>query len=81
MYSLPGYPLKHGQEAFDVEAKTRDAMTLFLKSHMAEFAPDAKPMVIMSDIDEIPSAHTLRLLKVCDFGKSIHLQLRNFLYR
>ncbi|KAK0461052.1 glycosyltransferase family 17 protein [Desarmillaria tabescens] len=77
---LPGYPLKEGQTAWNVEAKTRDTMTAFLRSHMTEFAPTTRPLVIMSDVDEIPSSHTLRLLKSCDFGTSIHLQLRSYVY-
>ncbi|PBK91709.1 glycosyltransferase family 17 protein [Armillaria gallica] len=77
---LPGYPLKDGQTAWIVEAKTRDTMTAFLRSHMTEFAPTTRPLVVMSDVDEIPSGHTLRLLKACDFGTTIHLQLRNYVY-
>lgn len=38
-------------------------------------------MVVMSDLDEIPARHTVDLLKTCDFGPSIHLQLRDYLYR
>ena len=35
----------------------------------------------MSDVDEIPSAHTINLLRWCDEVPSIlHLQLKNYLY-
>lgn len=34
----------------------------------------------MSDIDEIPSKHTISLLRACEFGSSIHLLMRNYLY-
>jgi beta-1,4-mannosyl-glycoprotein beta-1,4-N-acetylglucosaminyltransferase len=38
-------------------------------------------LVIMADVDEIPSAHTIRLLQSCDgFPSIMHLQLRNYLY-
>jgi len=38
-------------------------------------------LVIMADADEIPSAHTIRLLQSCDgFPPIMHLQLRNYLY-
>ncbi|KAK0486017.1 glycosyltransferase family 17 protein [Armillaria novae-zelandiae] len=77
---IPGYPLEGDQSPWNVEAKTRDTMTAFLRSHMTEFAPTTRPLVVMSDVDEIPSAHTLQLLKACDFGTSIHLQLRNYVY-
>ncbi|KAK1232157.1 hypothetical protein PQX77_004705 [Marasmius sp. AFHP31] len=62
------------------EARTRDAMTSLLNAHIAQY-PSTDSLVIMSDVDEIPSAHTIRLLKYCDFGRSIHLQLRNYVYR
>ncbi|KAF8907981.1 glycosyltransferase family 17 protein [Mucidula mucida] len=77
---VPGYPLKEGQTAWQAEAETRGAMTSLLRSHMIEFHPNTKSLVIMSDIDEIPSLSTLKLLKYCDFGMSLHLQLRNYLY-
>ncbi|KAJ7594639.1 glycosyltransferase family 17 protein [Mycena floridula] len=77
---LPGYPLPPGKVAFDVEAKTRDAMTQFLRSHIAELRPETQPLVLMSDVDEIPSAHSIKLLRACDFGSAVHLQLRNYLY-
>lgn len=48
---------------------------------MTEFLPETQSLVLMSDIDEIPSAHTVELLRVCDFGSSLHLQMRNYLYR
>ncbi|CAA6668229.1 unnamed protein product [Spirodela intermedia] len=38
-------------------------------------------LLIMSDVDEIPSGHTINLLRWCDGTPEIlHLQLRNFLY-
>ncbi|KAL0581326.1 hypothetical protein V5O48_000702 [Marasmius crinis-equi] len=62
------------------EAATRDTMTSFIRSHITEFPPNTDSLVIMSDVDEIPSSHTIRLLKHCDFGQSIHLQMRNYIY-
>ena len=38
------------------------------------------PLVVFSDVDEIPSAHTLHLLRMCQFPSPIHLQMRNYLY-
>ncbi|KAF8622656.1 hypothetical protein AX15_006767 [Amanita polypyramis BW_CC] len=78
---LPGYPLKPGQSPWDVEAHTRDTMTTLLRAHINQPQhSSAQFLVVMSDLDEIPSHHTLKLLKSCDFGSKIHLQLRNFLY-
>ena len=82
LFSLPGYPLEPGESAWDFEAATRDTMTRLLRAHMNRPGQAKTPfLVVMSDMDEIPSHHTLKLLKACDFGSKIHLQLRNFLYR
>ncbi|KAG5645440.1 hypothetical protein DXG03_006264 [Asterophora parasitica] len=77
---LPGYVLAPGQTAWHVESGTRDAMTLLLRNHVHALPSVTRSLVIMSDIDEIPSKHSIDLLKNCEFGESIHLQLRNFLY-
>jgi len=79
--SIPGYPLSGGRVAWEVEAHTRSIMTVMLDQHMKTLPTPMKYLVVMSDLDEIPSVQTIQLLKACDFGDSIHLQLRNFLYR
>jgi len=56
-------------------------MTMLIQSHIRGFPPETESMVVMSDLDEIPARHTVNLLKHCDFGLSLHLQLRDFLYR
>ncbi|THH33606.1 hypothetical protein EUX98_g598 [Antrodiella citrinella] len=77
---LPGYPLKSGETAWDVERRTRDAMSDLIRESVFRFSPQTQTLVIMADLDEIPARHTVALLKECDFGKSIHLQFRNYLY-
>jgi hypothetical protein len=56
-------------------------MTGLIRTHVLTLTGDARPIVLMSDLDEIPARHTVDLLKNCDFGPSIHLQLRDYLYR
>ena len=80
-FSLPGYALRPGQSAWDVEAHTRNTMTMLIRSHISSFTAETQSMVLMSDLDEMPARHTVDLLKNCDFGSSIHLQLRDYLYR
>ncbi|KJA28953.1 glycosyltransferase family 17 protein [Hypholoma sublateritium FD-334 SS-4] len=77
---LPGNALRPGQSPWDVEAHTRNTMTGLIRSHVATFAPNTLTIVFMSDLDELPARHTVDLLKNCDFGPSIHLQLRDYLY-
>jgi beta-1,4-mannosyl-glycoprotein beta-1,4-N-acetylglucosaminyltransferase len=71
-----------GEDPWGWEAHQRDSMTALLESRLQ--STTRPPLVIFSDVDEIPSAHTLRLLKACDFasdGKGpLHLQMRTFLY-
>ncbi|KAG6910570.1 hypothetical protein DXG01_009520 [Tephrocybe rancida] len=74
---VPGYK---GQVAWDAEAATRGAMTSLLQTHIQALPSGDPILIIMSDIDEIPSRHTVELLKACNYGERIHLQLRNFLY-
>ncbi|KAF7428162.1 hypothetical protein PC9H_007383 [Pleurotus ostreatus] len=77
---LPGYPLTPSQSAWDVEAHTRGTMSSLLKQQISQFPAQTETLVIMSDVDEIPSRHSISLLKACEFGRAIHLQLRNYLY-
>lgn len=79
-YQLFHGPVQPEQSAWDVEAATRDAMTRLLESHHRNLPSGTQSLIIMSDIDEIPSQHTISLLKACEFGEAIHLQLRNFVY-
>ncbi|EJD01701.1 glycosyltransferase family 17 protein [Fomitiporia mediterranea MF3/22] len=77
---LPGYELRDGRTAWDVEAHTRNIMSRQLRAYISSLPSSTQTLVVMSDIDEIPSWHTLALLKACDFGNRIHLLLRNYLY-
>ncbi|EPS62280.1 hypothetical protein M569_12510, partial [Genlisea aurea] len=65
------------KEPFLEEAYQRVALDQLLR--MAGIEDD--DLVIMSDADEIPSGHTVDLLRWCDETPSVlHLQLRNYLY-
>lgn len=66
------------QAAWDWEAKQRDAMTRLIQTRLPNTL--RPPLVIFSDVDEIPSAQTLRLLKACAFPAPLHLQMRNYMY-
>jgi beta-1,4-mannosyl-glycoprotein beta-1,4-N-acetylglucosaminyltransferase len=77
---LPGYPLHPDEDAWDVERRTRDAMTGLLHSYITQHPANRDVLVHMADVDEIPSSHSLALLKACDFGNAIHLQLREYVY-
>ena len=64
---------------FAREASARSQMTGLL--HSARVGLQEDDLVVMSDLDEIPSAEALSLLRDCwGYGDAIHLQLRNYLY-
>jgi beta-1,4-mannosyl-glycoprotein beta-1,4-N-acetylglucosaminyltransferase len=53
-------------------------MTQLLRQYLPQSGP--KPLVIFSDTDELASAHTIKLLKACEFPTPLHLRMRTFLY-
>lgn len=75
---FPGLVPPSVKAAFDVEGEQRKFMTQLIRSRVHSNAP--APIVLFSDLDELPSSHTLQLLRTCTFPSPIHLQLRNYLY-
>ncbi|OWM74922.1 uncharacterized protein LOC116215463 [Punica granatum] len=76
-YGTIGGRFKKGENPFVEEAYQRVALDQLLK--IAGIEDD--DLLIMSDVDEIPSAHTINLLRWCDdIPPILHLQLRNYLY-
>lgn len=64
------------ESPFYNENEMRQAMN----QHIRQYAKDGD-LIIMSDVDEIPRASTLNILKTCKGVPSpLHLQLRNYLY-
>jgi beta-1,4-mannosyl-glycoprotein beta-1,4-N-acetylglucosaminyltransferase len=68
---------KKGENPFVEEAYQRIALDQLIR--LAGIEED--DLLIMSDVDEIPSAHTINLLRWCDgYPPILHLQLKNYLY-
>ncbi|CAL5338260.1 unnamed protein product [Camellia sinensis] len=73
---IPGRSRK-GENPFIEEAYQRLALDHLLK--LAGITDD--DLLIMSDVDEIPSRHTIDLLRWCDdIPPIVHLRLKNYLY-
>ncbi|KAM3270301.1 hypothetical protein P3S67_029408 [Capsicum chacoense] len=73
---IPGR-FKRGENPFVEEAYQRLALDYLLKQ--AGIQDD--DLLIMSDVDEVPSRHTINLLRWCDDIPSVlHLRLKNYLY-
>ncbi len=70
--------LKPGESPFINEGAQRGHMDALLRQHVD--SAKAAPLVIFSDVDEIPYAHTMRLLRRCEAPNPIHLQMREYLY-
>ncbi|KAM7266945.1 hypothetical protein ACFE04_009111 [Oxalis oulophora] len=76
-YGMIGGRFVKGENPFVEEAYQRVALDQLLR--IAGIEDD--DLLIMSDVDEIPSAHTINLLRWCeDIPPILHLQLKNYLY-
>ncbi|KAL1949610.1 hypothetical protein VTO73DRAFT_8491 [Trametes versicolor] len=73
-----GRELEPGESPFVNEGAQRGHMNDLLRQHMRQGAPP--PLVLFSDVDEIPAGHTMRLLQACEAPNPIHLQMREYLY-
>ncbi|XP_057983805.1 uncharacterized protein LOC131168421 isoform X2 [Malania oleifera] len=76
-YGMIGGRFRKGENPFVEEAYQRVALDQLLRIA----GIDDDDLLIMSDVDEIPSSNTINLLRWCDDIPSIlHLELRNYLY-
>ncbi|KAL7608090.1 hypothetical protein Lser_V15G13244 [Lactuca serriola] len=76
-YGTIGGRFRKGENPFIEEAYQRVALDHLLRIAGIEDGD----LLIMSDVDEIPSAHTIDLLRWCDGPPPvIHLNLNNYLY-
>ncbi|CAL5057361.1 unnamed protein product [Urochloa decumbens] len=76
-YGMIGGRFVKGENPFVEESYQRVALDQLIK--IAGITDD--DLLIMSDVDEIPSGHTINLLRWCDdIPEILHLQLRNYLY-
>ncbi|KAK9090311.1 hypothetical protein Sjap_023488 [Stephania japonica] len=76
-YGDIGGRFRKGENPFVEEAFQRVALDQLLR--IAGISED--DLLIMSDVDEIPSSHTINLLRWCDnIPPILHLRLKNYLY-
>ncbi|KAJ7546097.1 hypothetical protein O6H91_08G024600 [Diphasiastrum complanatum] len=72
-----GRKLMKGEDPFHLESQQRTDMDKLLM----EAGIKQGDLLLMSDADEIPSGHTIKLLQWCDgYHSPIHLQMREYLY-
>ncbi|KAJ4972972.1 hypothetical protein NE237_006146 [Protea cynaroides] len=76
-YGTIGGRHRKGENPFVEEAYQRVALDQLLR--IAGISDD--DLLIMSDVDEIPSSHTINLLRWCDdIPPILHLRMNNYLY-
>ncbi|KAJ8430061.1 hypothetical protein Cgig2_011596 [Carnegiea gigantea] len=76
-YGMVGGRFKTRENPFIEEAYQRVALDQLLR--IAGIEED--DLLIMSDVDEMPSRHTINLLRWCDdIPQILHLRLKNYLY-
>ncbi|KAG0465629.1 hypothetical protein HPP92_019793 [Vanilla planifolia] len=76
-YGVVGGRFVKGENPFVEESYQRVALDQLIR--IAGIGED--DLLIMSDVDEIPSAHTINLLRWCDdIPDKLHLELKNYLY-
>ncbi|KAJ8750193.1 hypothetical protein K2173_014108 [Erythroxylum novogranatense] len=76
-YGTIGGRFRKGENPFVEEAYQRIALDQLIR--IAGIEDD--DLLIMSDVDEIPSGHTINLLRWCDdIPPVLHLQMSNYLY-
>ncbi|EPQ56155.1 glycosyl transferase [Gloeophyllum trabeum ATCC 11539] len=72
-----GRQLDPFESPFVNEIEQRRHMDALLRE---QAKPDGPLLVIYSDVDEIPSAHTIKLLQHCSAPSPLHLQMSEYLY-
>ncbi|KAK4696782.1 hypothetical protein P7C70_g8316, partial [Phenoliferia sp. Uapishka_3] len=76
-----GRELEKGEDPFTQENQVRRALTDILVDSLSSLpSKTPSPLMLFTDIDEIPSRSTVELLKSCDFGPKIHLGMKEFVY-
>ncbi|GJN88595.1 hypothetical protein Rhopal_001561-T1 [Rhodotorula paludigena] len=76
-----GAPLAPRESPFEQEIALRRAMTdLLRREYPAATSREPAPVLLFSDVDEIPSRKTVELLQACDFGSPLHLGMKSYLY-
>ncbi|KAI8845594.1 glycosyl transferase [Chytridium lagenaria] len=77
LQSHSGRLLKPGESPFVVENSMRVNMTM----HLVDIGIKKQDLVIMADVDEIPSRESISLLQTCHFQPNVlHLRMQNFIY-
>ncbi|GAK67744.1 glycosyltransferase family 17 protein [Moesziomyces antarcticus] len=76
-FTIAGRALAPGEGPFAIEGEQRKHVTELLRSQVQP--PDGS-LILMSDVDEIPSLAAVQLLSTCQSPLPLHLSLRSYVY-
>ncbi|PWN28666.1 glycosyl transferase [Jaminaea rosea] len=76
-HKYQGRPMTQKDGAFTLANEMRVGVNHFIHNVLK---PPASSLLLMADVDEIPSHASLSLLKACAAPLPMHLQMRNYVY-
>ncbi|KAJ3258097.1 hypothetical protein HDU77_002425 [Chytriomyces hyalinus] len=77
---LPGRKLAPGEDPFEIEGDNRRNVGVYLRTS-EKLKLKVGDLLIMADVDEIPSREAVQLVRSCDgVPEALHLRMRNFMY-
>lgn len=76
-FTITGRALAAGEGPFAIEGEQRRHVTDVLRTHVQ---PPENSLIIMSDVDELPSLGAVQLLSSCQAPLPLHLSLKSYVY-
>ncbi|TKY86333.1 hypothetical protein EX895_004482 [Sporisorium graminicola] len=76
-FTIGGRALAPGESPFAIEGEQRMHVTDLLRSQVQ---PPEGSLIIMSDVDELPSLSAVQLLSTCRSPLPLHLSLKSYVY-
>lgn len=76
-FTMAGRALEPGEGPFAVEGEQRGYVSDLLRS---QIQPPEGSLILMSDVDELPSLGTVQLLSTCQAPLPLHLSLKSYVY-
>lgn len=75
--TIAGRTLAPGEGPFAIEGEQRRSVTELLRS---DIQPPEGSLILMSDVDELPSLSAVQLLSSCQAPLPLHLSLKSYVY-
>ena len=76
-FTIAGRALGPGEGPFAIEGEQRQQVTQLLRNQVQ---PPTGSLIVMSDVDELPSLGAIQLLSSCEAPLPLHLSLKSYVY-